>query len=802
MRLLGLHLPIAVPFLIALVVPFLFRIFRQIHTGWFVILVPLALFGHFLRFLPVDNAEPVQGSLAWIKALDIHFAARLDGLALLFALIITGMGILVVLYSIYYMDKETEALGNFYAYMMLFMGSMLGVVLSDNLIVLYTFWEITSVSSFLLIGYWHQRRKARYGAQKSMMITVFGGFAMLLGFIGLHAISGTFSISAMTATAGEMAGHPFFIPAMLLILLGAFTKSAQLPFHIWLPDAMEAPTPISAYLHSATMVKAGVFLVARLTPVFGARPEWAWIVMLVGLATLFWGSFSAVRQHDLKAMLAYSTVSQLGLIMAVLGAGAMALGPSAGAEGALMAVGAILAALFHLVNHSVFKGSLFMVVGILDHETGSRDLRRLSGLMGVMPVSFTIALVGALSMAGLPPLGGFLSKEMFFTGILDAARSTGWIWAALLPLAAWVASVFTFVYCMVLILRPFTGPYRPEVHDKRPREAPLGMLLAPAVLAVLAVGFFFFPNALVAGLVGPAVGAVLPGLVPAGEPFPVQIQAWHGLNTELFMTLGVIALGAVLYSQLPRWSAVYDWLPARISLNNFYDGSQVWGERLGRRVTRTYMTGYLAHYLSYIFLAVIGLVGGSLLLLNAFSLDASSNSPISIYELMLGLAVVAAAVAIIFSRSRLTSIISLSAVGLTVSLFYVVFRAPDLALTQLVVETISTGLFLLCFYFLPRMPKALPSVPVHAINALIAVGVGTTLTLIGLSAQGYQVFEPIASYFERSDELAGALNMVNALLVDFRGFDTMLESVVLFAAGIGVYALIKLRQAKAEGEGS
>lgn len=747
-----------------------------------------------MTYLGQDLASrPVQAVVSWIPTLGIDFAVRLDGLALLFALIISGIGFLVVLYSIYYMAKEREALGNFYAYLLLFMGAMLGVVLSDNLIALYAFWEATSVSSFLLIGYWFQRKNATYGARKSMLITVFGGFSMLLGFIFLYTTSGTFSLSAMLAAPAAIAQHPLFIPAMLLILLGAFTKSAQFPFHIWLPDAMEAPTPISAYLHSATMVKAGVYLVARLTPLFGGRTEWSWTIIAVGLITLFWGSFIAVRKYDLKAMLAYSTVSQLGMIMSLLGVGAMALHGTVSHELALVLAGGALAALFHLFNHSIFKGSLFMVVGILDHETGTRDIRRLGGLMRIMPASFAIALIGAFSMAGLPPLAGFLSKEMFFTSMLTASERLSW--SGLLPLTAWIASTFTFVYSMILAFRPFTGPLRTEALEKTPRRTPVGMLLSPAVLAVLVIAFFFAAGWLAEVLLEPAMQAVVSGMPAPGRRFPVEIRAWHGWSTEVLMTLGIIAVGSFLYVNMPKWLRLYDFLPARVSVNTLYDLGQVQAEAVSRRVTRRYMTGRLPNYLSYLFLVVIALVSGALLLLNALSIDTSGNARVDAYEVVLGIAVVAAAVVIVLTRSRLVSILALSAVGLTISLFYVIFRAPDLALTQLVVETISTALFLLCFYFLPRTPAAEPRVRLHAANALVALGVGATLTLVGLSAQGYQVFESISPYFERSLELAGAMNMVNALLVDFRGFDTMLEIVVLFTAGLGVFALIQLRRA-------
>ena len=375
-----LHWAVVSPFIFAIVIPIFYRYIRKIHTGWFVLILPLILFIYFLNFLPVTSSgQVVQQSMAWVPSLGINFDLYLDGLSLLFALLITGIGTLVVLYSIYYLSKVKEKLNNFYVYLLLFMGAMLGVVLSENLILIYVFWEMTSIASALLISYWYEREKSTYGAQKSMFITVFGGLSMLGGFSLLYVMTGTFSIREIIANADLVTSSSLFLPAMILVLLGAFTKSAQFPFHIWLPDAMEAPTPVSAYLHSATMVKAGIYLVARLTAVFGGTSEWFWTVSIVGLITLIWGSVSAVRQKDLKSILAFSTVSQLGMIMSLLGVGSAAYYFNNG-DHALYTT-AILAAVFHLINHATFKGSLFMAAGIIDHETGTRDIRKLGGLL-------------------------------------------------------------------------------------------------------------------------------------------------------------------------------------------------------------------------------------------------------------------------------------------------------------------------------------------------------------------------------------------------------------------------------------
>ena len=407
---------IFLPLLAAVFVPILFKKLKAIHTGWFVLLVPVVLFICYLSFLKMTmNGKVAVSEIPWIPSLDISFVSYIDGLSLLFSLLITGIGALVVLYSIFYLDKNREKLNNFYVYLLMFMTAMLGVVQSDHVITLYLFWELTSISSFLLIGYWYTRDNSRFGALKSMMITIAGGLMMLGGFVLLSIMGDTFSIRELVANSAATFAHEYFILALVLVLLGAFTKSAQFPFYIWLPDAMEAPTPVSAYLHSATMVKAGIYLVARFTPVFAASEVWIWLVTGIGLLTLFWGSFFAVKQTDLKAILAFSTVSQLGLIMSLLGASAISYHVE-GDEAALFKFAAF-AAIFHLLNHAMFKGSLFMIAGIVDHQTGTRDIRKLGGLMSIMPVSFTVALIGSFSMAGLPPFNGFLSKEMFLTAM-------------------------------------------------------------------------------------------------------------------------------------------------------------------------------------------------------------------------------------------------------------------------------------------------------------------------------------------------------------------------------------------------
>lgn len=786
------------PFIFAVFVPILYKKFSfRIHTGWFVFIVPLVVFAYLLTFIPtVADGNTIISSLPWIPAYDINFSTYIDGLSLTFGLLISGIGALVILYSIFYLSKEREALHNFYVYLLLFMGAMLGLVFSDNVFVLYVFWEITSVSSFLLIAYWYEREKSRYGAQKSMLITIFGGLAMLAGLIMIASSSGTYSIREMLLNVEAITSSSLFIPAMVLILLGAFTKSAQFPFSIWLPDAMEAPTPISAYLHSATMVKAGIYLVARLTPIFGGTSTWFWLVTGVGIITLLYGSVNAIRQTDLKALLAYSTISQLGLIMSLLGLGSAALYFDLGNETTIYGT-AVFAAIFHLVNHSTFKGSLFMVVGIIDHETGTRDIRRLGGLMSLMPVSFTLTVIGSFSMAGLPPFNGFLSKEMFFTAVKNASSMNFFHMETigiLIPIVAWIASVFTFIYSMILVFKTFRGKYKLD-NTRVVHEAPIGMLISPIILGALVIIGFFFPNVLATYLLKPALTSILPVLSEA-TVLELKISAWHGWNVELWMTVGVVVLGTILYLNLRKWYKVYQYYPQSLTINNIYNRALDKMEQFSGTITNSYMTGFIRDYLVYIFGFMILAVGGAIWLLDGISFDSRDDALVTPFEIAIMIVAVVTAVTVLFARTRITAIVAVGALGFIVAFFFVIFRAPDLALTQLVVETVTTALFLLCFYHLPQLRKEISRIPFKLTNAIIAIGAGSVVTIVALSVNGNRLFDSISDYYENSYELAGAKNIVNAILVDFRGIDTMLEILVLSIAGLGVYSLIKLRLAK------
>ncbi|WP_273850867.1 Na+/H+ antiporter subunit A [Guptibacillus spartinae] len=777
-----LHAAVLLPFLAAFFIPLIYRGVKQVHLGWFVLLVPILLFGYFLTFIKgVMQGVHTLKTFEWIPSLGVNVTFYIDGLGLFFALLITGIGSLVVLYSIYYLSKA-EKLGHFYVYLLLFMGAMLGVVLSDNLFVLYTFWELTSISSFLLIGYWYQREKSTSGALKSMMITVFGGLAMLGGFLLMADITGTASIRGIIENGEMIVNSPLFPFILILVLLGAFTKSAQFPFHTWLPDAMEAPTPVSAFLHSATMVKAGIYLVARLSLVFAGTDLFFLIVSGFGLLTLCWGSYMAVTQTDLKAILAYSTISQLGMIMAMLGFGTEL---------------AILAAVFHILNHATFKGSLFMVAGIIDHETGTRDIRKLGGLFTFMPITALLAFFGTFSMAGfpLPFLNGFLSKEMFFDSSLHFEDASTIVEAVspFFPYFAVGGSIFTFVYSIMLFFRTFTGKQRGTL-SKQPHEAPIGMLLSPMILVLLVVIIAFIPDAFGHALLSPMVDAV------NGSVGETHIKFWHGFGPALYMSLSVLILGTALYLAREKWQHIYKAFPGKLSAAKAYDGLINGLLRGSRKLTNGYMTGSLRHYMIYIFVFFIALVGITMSVTGGFQINYNDLAPIAVPEVMIAIVMAGAAFATVFMKNRIAAILVLGIVGYGLSLLFVFFRAPDLALTQLIVETVTVALFLLCFYHLPNFDKKKESKRTNAVNWVISISVGVLVTMVGIASHSTKLFEPISDYFlKNSYKLGGGDNVVNVILVDFRGLDTMLEILVLGLAALGIYTMIKLRPGKKEG---
>ncbi len=716
---------------------------------------------------PVFDSGVVQFSWPWMPQLGLSLTFRLDGLSLLFALLVLAIGVLVVLYARYYLSAD-EPKGRFYGFLLLFMGAMLGLVMSGNLLLMVMFWELTSLSSFLLIGFWNHRSDARQGARLALMITGGGGLALLGGVLLLGHIVGSFELDDVLAAGEVVKSSPMYVPAMVLILLGAFTKSAQFPFHFWLPHAMAAPTPVSAYLHSATMVKAGVFLLARLFPVLAGTDIWFVLVGGTGLVTLLFGAYTALFQHDLKGLLAYSTISHLGLITLLFG-----LGTPLGE----------VAAVFHIINHATFKASLFMAAGIIDHEAGSRDMRKLNGLFKYMPYTAVLAMVASGAMAGVPLLNGFLSKEMFFGETLELAWMGWWNW--LVPLAATLGGVFAVAYSARFIHDVFFNG-EPVGLTRTPHEPPRWMKVPVELLVVACVLVGIFPQY----TVGPLLEVATHAVAGRGVEFEYDLAIWHGFNLPLLMSVIALVGGVMVYMLRHQVFALHDRLFPPLRGKDLADDHMGWLLSVSEQLTGRLENGSLQRYM--LLLVISALVVGAVPFLLSPPHSAAVLSPVGVGELVTGAVLILAAVATaVLHRQRLLAVILSGVVGLAVALAFVRLAAPDLALTQLLIEVVTVILVLLAMYFLPQSMPA-DSSPGRRLRDLIVA------ILVGLGGAGLtwvlitRPFETLSRYYlEMSVPGGGGYNVVNVILVDFRGFDTLGEATVLTIAALAIYALLE-----------
>jgi multicomponent K+:H+ antiporter subunit A len=752
--------------LVSVFIPLLTERFGRTANTIATMVVPAIALAYIVSQIPVVLAgNVITETLAWIPSAGLTLSMRLDGLALMFALLILGIGLLIILYARYYLS-EKEAIGRFFSYLLLFMTAMLSIVLANNVLQLWMAWEITSISSFLLISFWSSKSESRKGARMALTVTGAGGLALLAGLLIISDIVGSYDLGTILASGDLIREHSLYPVALILVLLGAFTKSAQFPFHFWLPHAMAAPTPVSAYLHSATMVKAGIFLLARFFPVLSGTDMWFLIVSMAGLITLVMGAYIAMFKHDLKGLLAYSTVSHLGLIVLLLGMDTKL---------------ATVAALFHIMNHAVFKASLFMAAGIIDHESGTRDMRRLNGLWRFMPYTATLAMVAAASMAGVPLFNGFLSKEMFFAESLHQETLGFLSW--MIPVLATVAGVFAVAYSLRFVHDVFFNG-DPINLPKTPHEPPRYMKIPIEILVALCLLVGIFPAFMVGDFLAAAASSVLMSELPE-----YSLSIWHGFNLPLLMSVIAMGGGIIVYASrnhIYRFQAQFKETDAKLVFEGVMQSVVAWATRTHEYISN----GSLQRYVAFLLLFMIVITAIPLIDLDVAAAHLPDQG-VNGVEIAAGIILCISALAtMIFHRQRMLALITLSVVGLIVSIAFARFSAPDLALTQLAVEVVTVILLMLALYFLPQKTPA-ESSPTRIVRDLgIAAIVGGLVATINYAF----ITQPLDSisdfYIANSKTGGGGTNAVNVILVDFRGLDTLGEILVLGIAAFGIFKLL------------
>jgi len=736
-------------------------------TGYLPALLPLACVAGFALLLPGVMADGgYRVAWDWVPGLDVALSFRIDGLALLFALMISGIGVFIFLYAGAYMAGHPQ-FWRFFLYLGGFMLAMLGLVTADNLIALFVFWELTSVTSYLLIGFNHEDAESRRKALQALIVTGAGGLAMLAGFLVLGLVGGSFEISELDRIAVQQS--ELYVPILVLVLLGAFTKSAQFPFHFWLPNAMAAPTPVSAYLHSATMVKAGVYLMARVNPALGETDLWFWTLVIAGGFTTVFASILAVRQTDIKQVLAYTTLMALGALTLFIGAGTGA---------------AIKAMMTFLVVHSLYKAALFLMIGIVDHETGSREVSVLRGLGRKMPITFLGGALAAISMAGIPPFVGFIGKEFLYKAGLELEMASLWVTGTI-----FAASALMFVAAGIAVLRPFTGPLGET--PQTPHEGPWAMWIGPLILGAFSLGFGLFPDTIEAWLVAPGTWAVY-----GDYDYPVDLYLFREVNAAFLLSLATFATGAVLYAV---HRPMRDWL-GRVFEANPIKFDPGWDRVLdGLKALAAWQTGILQsgvlqRYIFTVFATFAIGIGATMYFKDAldFRIDwAASLDGLLFMHWAVLVFITAGSLFAAMTSSRMTAIAALGVVGVGIALVFIMFSAPDVAITQLLVETLVVVLVAVAMLKLPHLalPQNRQRRPTHVALAGV-VGVLVTLVLLGV-LQG-EIDMTIPEYFAvTSWPEAYGRNIVNVILVDFRALDTFGEIAVVVIAALSAYALLR-----------
>ncbi len=726
--------------------------------------LPLLLFIYFAFYLvTIHWDKSYYFANQWIPTLGVDLNFKLDGLSLLFSLLITGIGALVYFYASYYL-KNHPYLNRFYCYLTLFMGSMLGLVLSDNLISIFVFWELTSISSFFLIGFNNEEESSRKSALTALGITGLGGFFMLGGFVLIYSITGTYSINELLTSSEIIQNNALFPLVLFLIFGGAFTKSAQFPFHFWLPGAMQAPTPVSAYLHSATMVKAGIYVLARFSPVLNDGFLWNNTLMIVGGITMLYGAFHSILRTDMKGILAYSTISALGIIVFLLGIGNEY---------------AFYGAVTFILVHALYKATLFLVTGIVDHAVHTRDISQISGLRKVMPLVFFASLIAALSSAGVPLTFGFISKDLIYEATMHFPD-----WALWVTGIAVLTNIFLACSGFMAGIKPFIGKL-PEKHQNT--HKPSAFLWIPVViLSSLTLIFGFFPMLADDGILKFAFDSV------SKIPAELYLKIWHGFNEILLLSGITIVLGLGLFlSKKHKSNASFIEKFNSVAPKTLVENLGERTRNFASRYTRFFHNGYLRNYLITIIIFTTLLVGYRLFTTTPIEVNTKDLSGFRIYELTIFVMIIAAIYFTIVTKSRLTAIASLGIIGYCICLIFVFYGAPDLAMTQFTIDTLTVVLFVLVLFKLPPF-LGYKSRAVKVRDTIVSVAFGGLMTLIALQALVSPATKETSKFYaDNVYTLAKGKNVVNVILVDFRGFDTMIEGIVLSIAALGVYSLLK-----------
>ncbi|MGL6260248.1 putative monovalent cation/H+ antiporter subunit A [Vibrio sp. WXL210] len=752
-------------FILAAFVPWLFRQFGE-RTSRLLAILPAALFIYFASFLSeITQQGPKIISYDWVPSLGISLNFLLDGLSLMFALLISGIGFFVIIYAGSYLAHKPDQ-RKLLTYLMAFMGAMLGVVLSNNLIAMFVFWELTSITSYMLIGYYHEKESSRKSALQGLFVTVGGGLALLAGIILLGLVAGTYELNEILSQGSSLQNHALFGVMMFCVLGGTFTKSAQFPFHFWLPNAMAAPTPVSSYLHSATMVKAGVYLMARLQPTMAGYDLWTWMLTGFGAVTMLLGATLAVTSTDLKRILAYSTVMALGTLTMLIGIGTQA---------------AIVASVVFLLGHALYKGALFMAAGTIDHETGTKDVRELGGLRKAMPYTAAFMSLAALALAGVPPLFGFIGKELMLAGVLSSP------WGVALAFMAVLTSLFIVTCAGLVVLKPFFGPLKPT--PKQPHEAPMGLRLGFTVLSVIGLIFGLMPS-LASPLATSAATAISGGNV--GD---IDLALWHGINLPLIMSLTALVLGYLLFkrwdklgSSMQRFKPMLNYGPER--------GYYVFMDNLlafAKWSTAKLQNGYMSNYILTIFMTTIALVGYTLFTKVGihWQLDFSD---VTIKGFGIAILIVAVITYACVSSARLSAVAAIGALGFAMALIYVFFSAPDLAITQVLIETLTVIMLVLVLFKLPKF-QTLSSSDTRWRDCTVAILFGAMMATLLMTVVHFSMPGGISEYLiANSYPIAKGRNIVNVILVDYRALDTLGEIFVLSLAALGVTAMLRTKR--------